>query len=63
MDSSTNYKPTAPFLLIYGKDIDTYVEWFHSEYQLRLCINKLPKECNVYQAIEIESCRDIDYKK
>lgn len=32
MDSSTNYKPTAPFLLIYGKDIDTYVEWFHSEY-------------------------------
>ena len=58
-------QPEKPFMLIYeSREDGVSVAWFTSEEDLRECIAEVQiYGCEIIDAIEIGSCRDIDINK
>lgn len=58
-------QPEKPFLLIYeSKEDGVSVAWFSDEEDLRECVEEIKGYgCEVIDAIEIGSCRDIEINK
>lgn len=58
-------QPEKPFLLIYeNREDGLSVAWFLDEEDLRECVEEVKGYgCEVIDAIEIGSCRDIDIEK
>ena len=58
-------QPDQPFLLIYearGQNIS--VAWFETEEGLMECVDEVKRSgCQIVDAIEIGSCREIDVKE
>ena len=54
--------PEKPFLLVYeSKEDGVSVAWFSDEEDLRECVEEVKGYgCSIIDAIEIDSCRDID---
>ena len=58
-------QPDQPFLLIYeSREHGVSVAWFTDEEDLMECVNGVKMSgCQIIDAIEIGSCRDIDINK
>lgn len=58
-------QPEKPFLLIYeSREDGVSVAWFPDEEDLRECVEEVKGYgCEVIDAIEIGSCRDIEINK
>lgn len=54
-------QPEKPFLLIYeSREDGVSFAWFSDEEDLRECVEEVKRYgCEIIDAIEIESCRDI----
>lgn len=58
-------QPDKPFMLIYeSREDGVSVAWFYSEEDLLECVNEVKGYgCEIVDAIEIGSCRDIEINK